>query len=198
MNQVRVSGVILAAGPSRRFGSKPPKQLALIDGEPLVRRVVRQANHSRLSEVIVVVGMAASRVEETIEDLGARIVRNPRFAEGQSISVRAGLAAVDDSAAAAVFVPADQPRLSAAVIDALIDRYQQTGAPIVVPTHEGRRGAPVLIDRALFGELAAIEGDAGGRQIFPAHEESIVEVALTSGEPLRDLDTPEDLQILGD
>ena len=198
MSRVRVSGVILAAGPSSRFGDDPPKQLVLVDGEPLVRRVVRQAVDSHLAEVIVVTGLAAARVETTLQDLGVRVVCNPRFREGQSTSVKVGLAAVDKSAAAVIFVPVDQPRLSAAVINALVDRYEQTEAPIVVPAFQGRRGAPAVIDRVLFGELAALEGDSGGRQIFPRHEQRIVELALDSDDPLRDVDTHEDLEALGD
>lgn len=198
MSRVWVSGVILAAGPSRRFGDDPPKQLAVVDGEPAVRRIVRQAVESHLSEVVVVTGKAAMRVAKTLEDLGVRVVHNPLFREGQSSSVRVGLEAVDARAAAAMFVPADQPRLSVPVINALVDCYRETGAPIVVPTYAGRRGAPVLISRALFAELATIQGDAGGRQIFPRHEERIVELALSSDAPLRDVDTPDDLRTLDD
>lgn len=196
MSRTRVSGVVLAAGPSRRFGEDPPKQLALYKGEPLVHRVVHQAVGSHLSEVIVVVGMAAAKVEESLQGFQVRIIRNPGFGEGQSTSVRAGLAAVDERATAAMFIPADQPRLSSPVINDLIDLYLETRASIVVPTHEGRRGAPVLIDRTLFGELAAIEGDVGGRQIFARHEESVAELALATGEPLYDVDSPDDLQRL--
>lgn len=193
MKPLRVSGVVLAAGPSKRFGVDPPKQLALVDGEPMVCRVVRQALGSQLSEVIVVVGMAAARVEGALQGLEVQIARNPDYEDGQSTSVRVGLQAVVDSASAAMFIPGDQARLSTAVIDALIDLYRQTGAPIVVPVHGGERGAPVVIDRELFGELVTIEGDAGGRQIFPAHEESIAELSLSSSAPLDDVDFPGDL-----
>jgi molybdenum cofactor cytidylyltransferase len=64
----------------------------------------------------------------------------------------------------------------------------------VVPTHRGQRASPVLFDRSLFGELAGLEGDAGGRQLFPAHQGEIVEVPVSSAEPLRDLDTLQDLE----
>lgn len=198
MNRIRVSGVVLAAGPSRRFGTDPPKQLAIVDGEPLVRRVVGEALDSDLTEVLVVTGLAAARVEMALEDLGVRVVGNPRFHDGQSTSVKAGLAAVEEHAAAAMFIPADLPRLSVTVINAIIDCYRQTGAPIVVPAFQGRRGAPALIDRALFDELDTIEGDSGGRQIFAAYEKSLVELPLASGSPLQDLDTPEDLRALDD
>ena len=194
MGPRKVSGVVLAAGPSRRFGDRPPKQLVTIDGEPLARRIAGRAVRSKLSEVLMVVGKAADVVERSCRDLEIRFVRNPDFEKGQSLSVRLGLQAIDPEAAAVMFIPVDQPELSTRLMDSLIDCYLRTSAPIVVPTYRGQRGAPVLFDRQLFAELTGIEGDAGGRQLFPRHESEIIELPLASGEPLRDLDTPADLR----
>ena len=188
-----ISGVVLAAGPSTRFVARDPKQLAEIAGEPLVLRVVRTALASRLSEVIVVVGHQASRVRAAIAGHPVSIVENTAFSQGQSTSVRAGLSKVDPGAAAAMFIPVDQPDLTGSVLDALIDTYQSTDAMIVVPSFRGRRGAPVLIDRSLFAELKSIGGDSGGRQIFSRYEDRIVEVAMSSDKALRDVDRVEDL-----
>ncbi|MDX1389779.1 MAG: nucleotidyltransferase family protein, partial [Acidobacteriota bacterium] len=132
-----VSGVVLAAGPSRRFGRHPPKQLARLGGRVLVRRIAEEAIASKLCQVVVVVGFAAERVEQALAELPVVIVRNPDYATGQSSSVRVGLEAVDRAAAAAMFLPVDQPCLTADVIDALLDQRQRTGAAIVVPSHAG-------------------------------------------------------------
>lgn len=192
-----VSGVVLAAGPSTRFGADAPKQLCPIEGEPMVRRIVRRVVASQLTEVIVVVGLAASKVRQAIEDLPVSVVENPDYMSGQASSVKTGLAAVSSTADAAMFVAVDQPYLSVAVIDALITCYARTGGPIVVPTHGTRRGAPVLFDCRFFDELAEIEGDAGGRQLFPHHLEEIVELPLASPEPLEDIDSVDDLRRFG-
>lgn len=196
MPSAGISGVVLAAGPSTRFGDRPPKQLLPVEGQPLVRLIAARALRSSLSEVLVVVGKAATEVKAACRDLEVVFVDNPQFAGGQSGSVRLGLAAVDSESAAAMFIPADQPGLTTAVIDSIADSYRHTGGRIVVPTCQGRRGAPVLFDRSLFGELSQIEGDAGGRQLFGLYESEIVEVPLTSSLPLEDLDTPDDLQEL--
>ena len=198
MRQVQVSGVILAAGPSRRFGIDPPKQLARIEGETLVRRVVRQAVGSALMELILVTGLAADAVAAAVEGLDVRVVVNPRYLEGQSTSVKAGLARVGNFVDAAMFLPVDQPHLTAEVIDVLIECYRKTRALIVVPAYEGRRGAPVVIDRSLFDVLSQIEGDEGGRQIFQTFEADLVECPLTSASALRDVDGREDLGTLED
>jgi molybdenum cofactor cytidylyltransferase len=188
-----VSGVLLAAGRSRRFGGPLPKQLARLDGEPLVRRAARTALAAVLGEVLVVTGHRAAEVEQALAGLAVTVVPNPAWAEGQSTSVRAGLARVAPAAGAAVFLPCDQPGLDASVLGRLVAAWRQTGAPAVVPAHRGRRGLPTLFDRSLFAELAGITGDTGGRQVLRRHPGAVVEVELGDGRPLLDVDTPEDL-----
>ncbi len=191
-----VSGVVLAAGPSERFRSEIPKQVQLFEGEALVGRISRRALVCRLAEVLVVVGYRADLVREALQGLDVQVVENPVFAEGQSTSVKAGLAAIDPASAAAMFLPCDQPFVTTELIDQLIDAWAESGSGIVVPVHQGRRGSPVVIDRSLFGELAQISGDQGGRQLFARHEAEIVELPLPTAEPLLDIDTLEDLERL--
>ena len=193
-----VSGVVLAAGTSARFGNAPPKQLVKIDGEPLVLRTVRRALQSSLSEVIVVVGHSASRVREVIMAESVSIVENHRYLQGQSTSVRAGLGAVDPEASAAMFLPIDQPQLTTTTIDTILDHYRKSIGQIVIPTFRGRRGAPVIIDRALFGDLAKLVGDEGARQLFARHADSIIEVSIESEAELVDIDRISDLDRLLD
>lgn len=182
---------MLAAGAGRRFAGPVPKQLVELEGEPLVRRAARRALASELSQVIVVVGHRAAEVRLAVEELAVEVVENPRWAEGQSTSVKAGLAAVARDAAGALFIPCDQPFLTTDLIDRLIAAHAVAGASSVVPVHHGRRGSPVLIDRSLFAELARIRGDAGGRQLLAGNR--VVELGVESDRPLRDFDSREEL-----
>jgi molybdenum cofactor cytidylyltransferase len=186
-----ITGIVLAAGMAARFGS--PKQLLEIAGRTLVRRIADEACASRLDDVIVVVGWQADAVRAALDGSAARVVENPHYAAGQSTSVRAGLAAVADAAAGAMFLVADQPWLTAVTIDLLIDAYARTGGPVVVPVFGNRRGSPVIFSRAIFPELMALEGDTGGRPVIAAHAADVVEVPLADERPLIDVDTPHDL-----
>ena len=189
----RVAGILLAAGASVRFGSEPPKQLARLAGEPLVRRVARQALASGLDELIVVVGHAARSVREAVDGLTLTVVDNPDWRCGQSTSVVAGLRSVPADCVAAAFLVADQPFLGAAVLDPLLAAFTASGGPIVVPTLRRRRSAPVIFARSLFPELLALQGDVGGRQLFPRHADEIIEVEFTTERAFEDIDTREDL-----
>src|SRR5215204_2493289 len=113
-----ISGVILAAGRSSRLGR--PKQLLDLFGEPLLRRVVRNAVASELKEVVLVLGHQAKEVQSAVGEWGQRVVVNPDYAEGQSTSLRVGLGAIDPLSEAVVFLLGDQPQVGPDIVDALI------------------------------------------------------------------------------
>ncbi len=188
-----VSGIVLAAGRSSRLGR--PKQLLSLGGEPVLRHVIRRALHSRLAEVIVVLGYEAEQIVRAVGVLGQRTVVNPEYAKGQSTSVRAGLAAVDPRADAAIFLLGDQPGIEPSLIDRLIERFESTGALIVQPAYEGRPGNPVLFARSLFPELASIGGDEGARSLVRRRRRDVVLVPLNYPAPL-DIDTEDDYRLV--
>ena len=169
-------------------GAAEPKQLYRIDGETLVRRVCRAALASGLEEVILVTGYARRRVAAEVADLDLHAVHNPNYADGQSGSVRCGLAAVPDQADGAMFLAVDQPGLTETVIDQLLGTFSGRSS-IVVPAFRGRRGAPVTFGRQWFGRLEGLQGDQGARPLLEGLAEHIEEVELDSALPLHDVDT---------
>lgn len=186
-----VWGVILAAGLSTRFARGRAKQLLDFHGEPIVRRTARNALGSRLAGVIAVVGHRAAEVRAALAGSPVEIAENPDFAEGLSTSIRAGLAELPVDAAAALFLPADQPLAGPLLLDRLIAAWRDTGGPIVEPRFAGRRGSPVLFDRSMFEELTGLTGDVGGRVLVARHPERVVGVPLDDGTPLLDADSEE-------
>lgn len=192
-----VAGIVLAAGPSNRFDGDVAKQRARFDGEPLVRRVARVALASRLRRILVVVGHESATVGAHLAGLAVEVVDNPQYAAGQSTSVRAGLSRLGPETGAAVFLPVDQPLLTKRLIDRLITVFEETGAPVVVPTHQGSRRAPALVARSLFERMSRITGDEGGRQLFAELDRGeIREVEVDDPHELEDVDTLDDLHRL--
>ncbi|MCC6312581.1 MAG: nucleotidyltransferase family protein [Thermomicrobiales bacterium] len=189
-----VAGIVLAAGRSTRLGR--PKQLLPLAGRPLLGHTVDAALGARLSEVIVVLGCEAEAISATLDVRSARIVVNPRFADGQSTSLIAGLNAVAPDAAGAMFLLGDQPQIGSALLDALIDAFARSNAPIVAPLYGGIMGNPVLFDRAMFPALTALTGDEGARSIVRADPGAVLRVPVGDGPPPRDVDTEADYQAL--
>jgi molybdenum cofactor cytidylyltransferase len=185
-----VAAVVLAAGLATRMGRQ--KVLLPLDGAPMVLRVVDAALASRAAETVVVVGHEAARVGEVLADRPATVVVNDRFAEGMSTSLQAGLAAVDPSSAAVLIVLGDQPFVTAALLDSLIERFAATGRLIVRPALDGRPANPVLLSAALFPEIRAQHGDIGGREVVERHQGDISLVPVDDPRLVADIDSPDD------
>ena len=112
-----------------------PKALVELDGEPLVRRALRTLVEGGAAPVVVVLGARADDVRAVLPaDVAA--VEATGWRDGMGASLRAGLAALEDTdATAAVVHLVDLPGVSAAVVSRLIAaagrdvlRARRTGA----------------------------------------------------------------------
>ena len=186
-----VAGVVLAAGASTRMGHN--KLLLDIDGESVLRRAVQRAVAAGLEPVIVVLGHEAERARAELTDIACRVVVNPEHLQGQTTSLRAGLAAVPAGAPAVVVILADMPFVTSEMIAAVVERFRDGGAPLVISDYQGVTAPPMLYSRPLFPEIEAMRGDRCGKQVVKAHQ---AEAAVLSWpvDALGDLDVPEDYQ----
>jgi molybdenum cofactor cytidylyltransferase len=189
-----VAGIILAAGAATRMGR--PKQLLDWGGQPLVAVAAEQALAAGLAPLLVVVGAAADDVTTALGGLPVQSVPCAEYASGQSASLRAGIAALGAEVAAVVVLLADQPFVTAAIVEALVTEWRASGAAIVAPVYRGVRGNPVLFDRAVWGELLAVTGDKGAREVIAADAGRVRTVAFDDDRPLADIDTPAEYERL--
>ena len=195
-----VCGIILAAGASQRMGR--PKQLLPLGDRPVLQHVVDAAAASRLDQLILVLGCRADEIRDALalpEPGRIEIVEARDFAEGQSISLRAGLLAADPRASAAAVLLGDQPGVGADLIDRVAEVFAEGDAPVVRPlfTEGGVPGHPVILARSIWPELKALRADQGARALLAAHPEWLATVAV-EGRPAIDLDTWEDYLWLRD
>lgn len=188
-----VHGVVLAAGTSSRYGGSN-KLLEPVDGEPLVRHAVRTVCASSVDSVTVVVGYEAERVREAVADHAVDFRVNQAFKQGQSTSVAAGIEATREHGAdAVVFTLGDMPDVAVQSIEKLVEAYRRGAGTALAAACDGTRGNPVIFDNRLFGTLASVEGDVGGREILLNDPDAAL---IETGDPgvLQDIDRPADLR----
>ncbi|HEY7291168.1 MAG TPA: nucleotidyltransferase family protein [Vicinamibacterales bacterium] len=189
-----IPAIVLAAGRSTRMG-RPKAALKLDARDTFLTRIVRTFLEAGVDDVVVVLGHDAEIVAESFMAAGlpARFALNAHYDRGQLSSLQAGLAVVDRPGIAAVLLTlVDVPLVSASTIRAVLERYQQTHAPIVRPVNGDRHGHPLLIDRSLFDSLRAGEDASGAKPIVRAHASAAGDVTVEDEGAFLDIDTPEE------
>ncbi len=199
-----VAGIILAAGASTRMGRA--KQLLPLEGRPLLQHVLDAAVASCLDEIILVLGHQARTVRAGIRIPRGRRVRvafNRDYALGQSTSLQRGLRAVSPQAEAIAILLADQPRISAQLIDTLATAFRRSPAPAVRPVYTDARGRPipghpVFLSRQIWPQLEELRGDEGARTLLAHNPQWLFQVPV-EGPPPADIDSWEDyLRVSGE
>jgi molybdenum cofactor cytidylyltransferase len=174
-----------------------PKQMLQFQGESLLRRAALAALGAQCRPIIVVTGANAELSRRELDGLDVREVLNTRWETGMASSIRAGvegLLSVVPDAVAAVFMLCDQPYVTAEDISGLINAHHATGSTVVASTYGGSFGAPALFSRAVFDELARLEGAAGAKQVIKRHAAEAHFLPFPGGEV--DVDTPDDFSRL--
>ena len=182
---MRIGGLVLAAGEGSRFGGT--KQLADAGGRPLLEHAL--AAVAALEPRVVVLGHEAEAIAAAVDLQGARPVVCADWHEGQSASLRCGVAALGD-VDGAVVVLGDQPRITAEAVAAV------AGAPLgdaaaARATYGGRPGHPVLLGRGLLERAGELRGDVGFRDLLDSVRVKDIEVGGLA-DPV-DIDTREEL-----
>jgi CTP:molybdopterin cytidylyltransferase MocA len=181
-----VVGVLLAAGAGARFG-EGPKVRARVGGRELWEWPLGALREGGVAWVVVVQGAERFAVEGS----DAGVVVCDGWAEGLSVSLRAGVGAAAERGAEAVVVAlADQPLLDGrAVARVIAARAPGDGVAAVRATYGGVPDHPTLIEASLFGAIAELRGDEGARSLL----EGARHVACDGLGSPDDVDTPQDL-----
>jgi molybdenum cofactor cytidylyltransferase len=185
----RVTGLVLAAGGSKRLGQ--PKQLLPFRGRTLLDHTLDTARTCGFEQLLCAVGGAAAEVLATVDLRGVEVVENTAYGSGCSSSVAAALAAIDSRSDVLVLMLGDQPGVRAGTVSALL--HGRGDAPFAVCRYDDGRGHPFAFGRAAFGELAGMHGDKAVWKLLDRHAEQVAEVRIAGPVPL-DVDTWEDYE----
>lgn len=205
------AGLLLAAGRSTRMSAGHPesnlnalsdetvnKLLADMGGKPMVRQIAETMLASDLGTLYVVVGHQAERVSAALGGLPVRLIFNPDYRLGQSTSLRAGLAAIDDKYTDLMVMLGDMPLISDTLINQLLTAHeagpeqtqQKRSSRITCPTFDSQQGHPVIWGRSFFAELSKMKGDQGGKPLFEQYPDALQSIPVLDDAVLKDADTP--------
>jgi len=184
--------IYLAAGLSSRYGSN--KLLAEVDGKPMYRHlldiltVMKEEEPHRFELVVVT---AYDEIEEALQGLPLKVVRNHHQELGTSHSIKLGLEACGEIGRHdhVMFAVADQPYLQEDELFGFIHMYKRSYKGIGVLCWKGEMGNPVIFQGQFVPELMALTGDVGGKAVVKNHLSEVFQYEADSEMSLRDIDT---------
>jgi len=181
--------IILAAGMSVRMGQQ--KLLLPWQNTTIIESVIQQIPDD-IPNRLVILGSHNEEIKKQIRNLQVKTDINKNYKEGMLSSVICGFNLLPKSAKAAMVFLGDQPGISPDVIHRVKEAWRKSKKPIVIPTFNGRRGHPVLIETKFTDEINQLDGNIGLKQLMNNHASEIYEVPCDDSEILYDIDTPSD------
>ena len=179
-----IGAIVLAAGSSSRMGRPKFAMTVGVRGPTFLDAILATLEVSGVSAVRVVVPPGHERRD-------SRDVANPDPAAGMLSSVQCGVRALPDGLEAVLVWPVDHPLVERGTVVAMVAAFRAGDPPIVVPTHDGRRGHPVLFAARLLPELLTADPSRGAVAVVKAHDDRL-ELAVDDPGILLDIDTPDD------
>jgi molybdenum cofactor cytidylyltransferase len=185
-----VTGILLAAGSSKRFGGD--KQSALIGGVPMLTRAASTLLNAGFDLPVVVLGAHAAEHWPMLYGLPVRIVRNPHAESGMASSLLTAMEAAGDCEAVCITV-CDQPAVTARHLRMLVSAWRKMHASIIASDYGGGvHGVPAVFAAKHFEELRELRGDRGAGPLIARRAETLQTIPLPGG--AIDIDTPADLE----
>ena len=186
-----VTGVVLAAGGSRRLGT--PKQLLPLGDTTVLGATLKMAHSCSFDQLIVTLGRAADEVRAAVTLDGIDIVLADDPESGCSSSLRTALSWVDPRADGIVLMLGDQPGVAHSTVAELIACGRR--ARIAVCEYSDGIGHPFWLNRNIFEELAELHGDKGVWRLIESGCYGVKRIPIDDVVPL-DVDTWDDYRRL--
>ncbi|MEK7403913.1 MAG: nucleotidyltransferase family protein [Acidobacteriota bacterium] len=191
---MKLAGLILAAGASRRMGA--PKALLTLEGETFLDRLIRLLA-AHCSPVLVVLGHQADEVRRGLaRSAEAVFVVNADPERGQLSSLQCGLAAAPPESEGFMFTPVDYPGVRPSTVAALAAAFSTLRPLLAIPRCQGRRGHPVCCARELIPEFLALPADSSARAVIYRRLDEACYVDVDDAAIVEDVDDPEAYQRL--
>jgi molybdenum cofactor cytidylyltransferase len=186
-----VSGLLLSAGLSSRFGS--PKALACIDSTPAIIFLLEKLITTSLDEIIVVLGADNQQIELCLfKHKTIQVVYNKDYNLGQTSTVQTGLKSLSPQSLGFMVLPVDCPFIKSQTVEAMIQRFKTDPSPILIPTFKDHRGHPPVFDIRFKAPILKLNPSEGINALLHQHPDDITAVELDDPGITQSFNTPEE------
>lgn len=167
-----------------------PKALLPYHGKPFLEHLLAISKHPKIGTRRVVLGAHAEPIAKAIDLDPSEIVINDQWEKGQLSSLQAAIRSLPEGTDGLLMFLIDHPLITRSLVNGLIQHFYETGAPLVVPVYQRRRGHPVIFSSGLYPELERAPLDVGARSVVWAHDKEVSEFATAEEGCVLNLNDP--------
>lgn len=182
--------IVLAAGESRRMGS--PKMLLPYNDVTVIEQVICNLLDADIDRVVVVLGANRDGIMKLTRSFDVFHCYNEDYKDGMLSSVKCGFYSLPQGCTAALIMPGDQPMTGPGEINRVIRAFLESDKGLVMATHNGKRGHPLIVDMKYADEVLNLPEGEGLRALAAMHPGDVLESDTDDSSVLRDIDTQED------
>ena len=181
---MEITAILLAAGAGSRFGGDKLLH-PLPDGVAIGAHAARNLIAAGLS-VLAVVKPGDFPLADMLEQEGCEVTMFGHAARGMGASLAHGVEQ-RRGAGGWIVALADMPSIRKATIEAIVEELR-AGRDLVAPVYNGQRGHPAGFGKRFGAQLAALDGDAGARDIIATHKSELQLIECDDPGVLLDVD----------
>lgn len=190
MKNGNIWALILAAGESSRMGK--PKMLLPFRGSTIIGTLITGIRNAGIENILAVIGAERENLPLLLQKFSVNFCFNNNYREGMLSSVKCGVKNLPADTGAIMVFPGDQPLIAPRTIQTIVKEYQSCNFGILMPSYNGRRGHPLLIDSRYLDEIETLDPDKGLRSLSALHPDDVFEIQVSDPGILKDFDTYED------
>ena len=188
-----IAAIVLAAGQSRRMGY--PKLTLPWGKTSVLGQVIITLATAGINDIVIVTGAIQEQITNLVDlyvkKYPVRTIYNDGYAKGEMLSsLQIGLSAMKPETLATLVVLGDQPQIMVSIVRQIISTYLETGAPLIIPSYQMRRGHPWLVARTKWDSLLDLTSEQTPHDFLTAHAADIHYLPVETSTILQDIDTP--------
>jgi len=188
-----IAAIVLAAGQSRRMGY--PKLTLPWGKTSVLGQVIITLATAGINDIVIVTGAVQEQITNLVDlyvkRYPVRTIHNDGYAKGEMLSsLQIGLSAMKPETLATLVVLGDQPQIMVSIVRQIISTYLETGAPLIIPSYQMRRGHPWLVARTKWDSLLDLTSEQTPHDFLTAHAADIHYLSVETSTILQDIDTP--------
>jgi molybdenum cofactor cytidylyltransferase len=192
-----IAAIVLAAGQSRRMGC--PKLTLPWGKTSVLGQVIITLATAGINDIVIVTGAVQEQITNLVDlyikRYPVRITHNDGYAKGEMLSsLQIGLSTMKPETLATLVVLGDQPQIMVSIVRQIIRTYLETGAPLIIPSYQMRRGHPWLVARTKWDSLLDLTSEQTPHDFLTAHAADIHYLPVETSTILQDIDTPADYE----